>query len=334
MTTALPRRAIVTTVPFGTIDDLPLRRLAEHGVDLVINPLGRKLKESEVADVIRGFPVVIAGTENITAETMRSCPDLRAICRVGIGLDSVDLLEARRRGIAVSYTPDGPSPAAAELAVGLILDLLRGIGPADRGLRRSKWVRHTGARIATSTIGVVGCGRIGGRVVRHLTGGFPGVRVLVHDIDPAVVPALPGVERASLERVLAESDVVTLHVPLTAATRNLIGARQLAAMRPGAALVNTARGGIVDEGDLAAALRAGTIRAAAVDVFVEEPYVGELAALDNTLLTCHMGSMTVDCRARMEIEATEEAIRFLDGQAFLSPVPEDEYANAELLAAG
>jgi D-3-phosphoglycerate dehydrogenase / 2-oxoglutarate reductase len=333
VTKTIPSRAIVTTVPFGTIDALPLRRLAEEGVELVINPLNRKLKESEVADVIRGFPVVIAGTESITAATMESCPGLKAICRVGIGLDSVDLLAARRLGIAVSYTPDGPSPAAAELAMGLILDLLRGIGPADRGLRQGKWTRTTGARIATSTIGVIGCGRIGGRVIRHLVGGFPGVRVLAHDLDSSVVPDLPGVEAVSLERVLAESDVVTLHVPLTAATRNLIADAELAAMKPSAALVNTARGGIVDEAALARALRSGVLRAAAVDVFIDEPYVGELTQLDNVVLTCHMGSMTADCRARMEIEATEEAIRFLKGQPFLSPVPEDEYTNAELMAA-
>lgn len=327
-----PQRAIVTTVPFGTIDDAPLRRLAEEGVELVINPLGRKLREAEVADIIRGFPVVIAGTETISAQAMASCPDLKAICRVGIGLDSVDLLAARRLGIGVSYTPDGPSPAVAELTVGLIVDLLRGVAPADRGMRHGAWTRHTGRRIAASTIGVIGVGRIGRRVIRHLLGGFPGVRILAN--DPCPDPTLDAVEWVDKETLYRQSDVVTLHVPLTAETRNLIAGRELALMKPGAVLVNTARGGVVDEADLATGLRAGRPAAAAVDVFCEEPYRGDLAELSNALLTCHMGSMTVDCRVRMEIEATEEAIRVLKGRPFSSPVPEDEYANATVMAAG
>src|SRR5215470_19620672 len=108
-------RVIVTTVPFGAVDRTPLELLAEAGIELVVNPLGRRLKPSEVRDVIAGFPVVIAGTETIAGDTIAACDALKAICRVGIGLDSVDLLAARRLGVAVSYTPDRPSPAVAEL---------------------------------------------------------------------------------------------------------------------------------------------------------------------------------------------------------------------------
>ena len=322
----IPRRVIVTTVPFGTIDPEPLRLLAAAGVECVINPLGRKLRPAEVAGVIDGFPVVIAGTEEISATTMAGCPGLRAICRVGIGLDGVDLMAARGRSIALSYTPDGPSPAVAELTVGLILDGLRGVGRADRGLREGKWQRVTGRRIAKSTIGLIGLGRIGTRVARQLLGGFPGVRVLGHDIAPdAEALAIPGLEPVSLACLLAEADVVSLHVPLTPLTRPLIGAAELERIKPDAVLINTARGGVVDEAALERALRAGRLSAAAVDVFCDEPYQGPLTELDTAVLTCHMGSMTADCRARMEIEATREAIRFLDGVPFASPVPAAEY---------
>jgi len=320
-------RVIVTTVPFGAVDRTPLELLAEAGIELVVNPLGRRLKPSEVRDVIAGFPVVIAGTETIAGDTIAACDALKAICRVGIGLDSVDLLAARRLGVAVSYTPDGPSPAVAELTMGLILDLLRGIGPADRALRRGDWTRISGARIATSTIGVIGVGRIGRRVTRHLLGGFPGVRILAN--DPAPDPTLDAVEWVDKDTIYRQSDVITLHLPLTAETSSLVGARELALMKPSAVLVNTARGGLVDEAALARALTTGVIRAAALDVFLDEPYKGELAKLPNTILTCHMGSMTADCRARMEIEATHEAIRFLNGQPLRSPVPSEEYTNAE-----
>lgn len=323
----LPRRVMVTTVPFGTADPTPLALLAQAGIELAVNPLGRRLHAEEVPDVIAGFPVVIAGTEPIAGDTMAACRGLKAICRVGIGLDSVDLLAARRLGVAVSYTPDAPSPAVAELAVGLILDLLRGIAPADRSLRHGDWNRISGTRIATSTIGVIGVGRIGRRVIRHLLGGFPGVRILAN--DPVPDPTLDAVEWVDKERVYRESDVITLHLPLTAATANLISARELAMMKPGAVLVNTARGGLVNEADLARALSAGMLRGAALDVFLDEPYRGELAKLPNTVLTCHMGSMTADCRGRMEVEATREAIRFLTGEPLRSPVPAEEYANAE-----
>jgi D-3-phosphoglycerate dehydrogenase len=326
----LPRRAIVTTVPFGAVDATPLALLKSAGIELVVNPIGRRLKAAEVAGVVGGFPVVIAGTETITAEAMGACQGLKAICRVGIGLDSVDLLAARRLGIAVSYTPDGPSPAVAELAVGLIIDLLRGVGPADRAVRGGDWQRISGARIATSCIGVVGVGRIGKRVIRHLQGGFAGVRILANDLVPD--PTLDAVEWVDKETLYRQADVVTLHLPLTAATLGMIGAPELAMMKPTAVVVNTARGGIVNEVALLKALHSQTIAAAALDVFAEEPYRGELAKLPNVLLTCHMGSMTADCRARMEIEATQEAIRVLYGEPLRSPVPAEEYDIAERLA--
>lgn len=322
----MKRRVIVTTLPFGAIDGRPLDLLKRSGVEVVLNPLGRRLKEGEVASVISGFPVVIAGTETISEQAMAACPDVKAICRVGIGLDSVDLLAAQRRGIAVSYTPDGPSAAVAELTVGLIIDLLRGVSQADRRMRAGEWSRYSGGRIARSTIGVVGVGRIGRRVIRHLQGGFAGVRILAN--DPVTDPTIDDVTWADKETLYRESDVVTLHVPLTAETHDLITERELALMKPAASIVNTSRGGIVNERDLASALSRRAIKSAAMDVFVEEPYEGPLCEIDDIVLTSHMGSMTDDCRARMEVEAVEDALRFLAGEPFKSPVPEAEYINA------
>ncbi len=327
--TGFPQRVIVTTVPFAAVDRTPIDLLAGAGIDLTVNPLNRRLKVDEVSSVIGNFPVVIAGTEPITDGVMATCPKLKAICRVGIGLDSVDLVAARRRGIQVSYTPDGPSAAVAELAVGFIIDLLRGVNAADRGIRAGQWIRHTGARVAESTIGIIGVGRIGRRVIKHLQGGFSGVRILANDLTPD--RSLDGVDWVDKGTLLAQADAVSLHVPLTAETLDFVSAREFAAMKPSAVLVNTARGAIVNEADLVVALTNGTIRAAAIDVFREEPYHGPLCILPNALLTCHMGSMTVDCRGRMEIEATRDAIRFLRGEPFASPVPPEEFAIAEYL---
>jgi D-3-phosphoglycerate dehydrogenase / 2-oxoglutarate reductase len=321
-------RAIITTLPFGEIDPKPIAILREAGIEFAFNPLGRRLKPEEVASVIDGYDIVIAGTETIGRKALCS-PRLKAICRVGIGLDGLDLLEVRRRGIAVSYTPEGPSPAVAELALGQIISLLRDVGWADRGLRAGHWHRRFGVRLSLATVGIVGCGRIGSRLIAHLLGGFPGVRVLAHDIRGGLVfDGSDKVGWVDLGTLLRESDVVSLHVPLTPYTRHMIGTNELAAMKPSAVLINTARGGVVDEAALCAALGHGQIAGAAIDVFEEEPYTGPLTKCENALLTCHMGSMTRDCRVRMEVEATQEAVRFVTGLAFASPIPEAEYELA------
>jgi D-3-phosphoglycerate dehydrogenase len=237
----------------------------------------------------------------------------------------VDLLAARARGIGVCYTPDAPAPAVAELSIGLMLSLLRSIHHADRGVREGTWQRVLGRRLGAVTVGVVGVGRIGSRVI-HLLSAF-GARILANDLEPRAIPE--AVEWVDKERLYAESDVVTIHVPLTAATRGLLGAPELARMKPDAVLINTARGGIVDEAALAEALRSSRIAGAAVDVFEQEPYTGELARLERCLLTCHMGSMSADCRRRMEIEATDNALAFLAGGAPADPVPDEEYELRE-----
>ena len=323
-------RVIVAAQSFAAIDPAPLWALQEAGVETAVNSLGRKLRPEEVPGVIDGYDIVVAGSEVYGAQALAS-PRLKAICRIGVGLDGIDLTEARRRGIALSYTPDGPSSAVAELTVGLAIALLRGVAAADRTLRNGGWRRHVGRRLAEATVGVIGCGRIGSRVVGHLLGGFPGVGVLAHDIRSGL--EFPGSDKArwtDLAALLRQADLVTLHVPLYRATYRMIGRAELAAMKPDAALINTSRGGIVDEAALADALNGGRLAGAAIDVFENEPYQGPLTQCENAVLTCHMGAMTRDCRLRMELLAAQEAIRFAAGQGFLSPVPDGEYDLAAM----
>jgi len=314
----------VSTFPFARIQSSPADVIREAGLDFTVNPLGRKLKAGEISEFIKDARVIIAGTEEISRQDIAGAKNLRLIARVGIGLDNVDLQAARDYGVAVSYTPDAPSPAVAELTIGFILDLARGITVSDKEVRAGGWSRYMGKRVQDLTVGVIGIGRIGFRVIRLLQA-FR-CRILAHDLhpDPRFGPDM-GVEWVSRERLLSESDIVTLHVPLTARTRGLIGAAELAMMRPDAALINTARGGIVDEAALFDALSRGGLRAAAVDVFEKEPYSGPLTGLDNVIMTQHMGSCTTDCRLRMELEASEEAVRFLSGKPLLSPVPQEYY---------
>jgi D-3-phosphoglycerate dehydrogenase len=322
----MSHRVLVTTVPFAEPDRRPRDLLSGAGVHYEVQGLGRRLTEHELADLAPPFSVLIAGTEPITERVMDAAPNLRLIARVGIGLDGVDLVAARDRGIAVSFTPDAPSPAVAELTVGLMLNLARHTIFADRSLRAGSWKRFMGRRLADATVGVIGVGRIGTRVIRILRNAFPSIRILAHDIAPDEgFGREHDVEWVDKEELLAASDFVTVHVPLTPLTRQLIGARELTLMKPTSVLVNTARGGVVAERALVDALRGGTLAAAAVDVFEQEPYAGELTAIPNCILTCHMGSMTEDCRTRMETEAVEEAVRFIQGQPLLQPVPDVEY---------
>ncbi len=315
------QRALITTVPFGEVDRRPLDLLEAAGIEYVINPLGRKLREEELAEMAKDFGVLIAGTEPITDRVMESASHLRLISRVGIGLDSVDMLAAERRGI---HTPDAPAPAVAELTIGLMVALLRHFPISDRGLRAGQWHRFMGRRLNKITVGVVGVGRIGRKVIRLLK---PfGARVLANDLEPnASFRDEYGFEWAEKERIYREADLITFHLPLTKLTKHLVCSEQLKMMKPDALLINTARGGIIHEDDLAEALKAERLGGAAIDVFEEEPYNGALAQLERALLTSHMGSMSADCRGRMELEATEEAIRFLKGEPCIGIAPQEEY---------
>ena len=322
-------RALITTVPFGEVGPAPLRVLEEAGVDYVVNPVGRRLTGSELVTLIPGFDILIAGTEPITEQAMEVARELRLISRVGVGLDNVDLLAARSLGIEVAYTPEGPADAVAELTIGLGLSLLRGFHLANVRTRKGVWKRILGRRLGQVTVGVIGVGRIGRRVI-HLLDGF-GARILANDLTPArLAERVQWVDKPTLYR---EADVVTLHVPLTRRTQDLVGAEELAMMQPSALLINTCRGGVVNEAALALALRDGRIAGAAVDTFTDEPYRGELVDVETCLITPHMGSMSIDCRARMECGAALNAVAFLRGESLNEPVPESEYMLRESEAA-
>jgi GDP-L-fucose synthase len=319
-------KVLVTTSLFGDVDPAPRDLLAANGLDVTLNPFGRPIREDELADLVGETEALIAGTEPITKKVLDRAPNLKLIARVGIGLDSVALREARARGIAVSYTPDAPSAAVAEFTIGQMIALLRHTPTAHRALKQGQWRRMIGRRIGDSTVGVIGTGRIGRLVIRYLQAWRPR-RILAHDLAPdAAFARLAGCEYTDKETLLREADVVTVHVPRTAATRSLIGAAELASMKSDAVLINTSRGGIVDEAALAAALRARAAFSAAIDVFEHEPYTGDLTTLENCLLSCHMGSAARDARLRMELEAAQEVVRFFRGEPLANPISDADYA--------
>jgi len=275
--------------------------------------------------MVTDYDVIIAGTEPITAKVMDNASKLKHISRVGIGLDSVDLLAAEARGIKVSYTPDAPAPAVAELTIGMMLTLLRSVHVSNSQMHTGQWHRFFGRRLSNVTIGIIGAGRIGKGVIKHLQG-FGNPHILVNDIEPDLQFGDEyELEWVSKEQIYREADIISLHLPLTGKTKNMIRIEHLRIMKEDAIILNTARGGIINEDDLYDVLQTGHLSGAAIDVFDFEPYTGKLRDIERCLLTAHMGSMSVDCRTRMEIEATEEAVRFLTDKPLEALVPQEEY---------
>lgn len=309
-------RVLIASHPFGESAPEALELLRATGAELIFNPHRRKLTRDELLDLLDGgVRAAVASTEPYDANLFAARPALRLVARTGVGLDSVDLEAARAAGVIVSCTADAPADSVAELTVGLAVALARHVVRADRALRAGRWERRTGWLLAERCVGIVGLGRIGSRVARLLR---PfGCRRVAHDIDSGVAPRARalGVELLSLAELRREADIVTLHVPLTERTRGLVDADFLAALRPGALLLNTARGPVVDEDALLAALRSGHLGGAALDVFEQEPYRGPLVAEERVILTAHMGSCSDRGRRAMELGAARAVAAFLSGEA-------------------
>jgi D-3-phosphoglycerate dehydrogenase len=299
-------RVAIGPSSFGEADRAPLDALAQSGVEIVPNPFGRRLTEDEIVAHLHGVDGLIAGLEPLTERVLAANPRLKAIARVGIGMDNVDHGAAAARQVKVSNTPDEPARAVAELSVTALLALLRQLVSSDAALRGGGWQKIIGRGVAEETVLIVGFGRIGRRVAELLV---PfGCRILVTDpaLSPETLPA--GVESISLADGLRRATVVSLHAGGRA---QLLGAAELEAMPKGALLLNSARGELVDEAALVAALESGHLGGAWFDVFWQEPYTGPLAKAPNVILTPHVGTYTRECRLGMETTAVRNLLRDL-----------------------
>ncbi|AXR65032.1 phosphoglycerate dehydrogenase [Leptospira mayottensis] len=325
-------KIFISTYPFGFYNPEPIEILDQTGWEIITNPLKRKLTPFEVAEFAKEADGIIAGTEDLTPLIHRN-RKLRIISRVGIGLDSVPLDLCKKRGIAVAYTPDAVTMAVAELTIGLMISSTRRIVQAHQELKRGGWSRFTGKRLGESTIGIIGVGRVGLNVIRILSEFSPKM-ILINDLkdkkkEVSEVLNFKNISYRFVEKeeIYSASDILSLHVPLSHKTKNLIGEREFNLFAKDSFLINTARGGIVNEVDLYNALKSNRIGGAAIDVFEQEPYKGNLIELDNIILTEHMGSCSYDCRLLMEKGSAEEIIRFFRGESLFNPVPDEEYQN-------
>ncbi len=256
------------------------------------NDAGTVLAGAELIEFLRGHEKAITGLDVLDEAVFSAVPELRVVSKYGVGLDMIDLAAARRHGVSVRWTPGVNRQAVAELTIAFMIALGRTLVPLARDVTDGGW-RHPGGRqLSSAVVGIIGCGHVGQQVARLCTA-F-GARVLAHDIrayDDFYRAA--GVTPVPLDAILAQSDIVTIHVPLDASTRGMIGPRELARMKPSAFLVNTARGGIVDEQALKVALIEQRLAGAALDVFAVEPPVDrELLRLPTFVGTPHIGGST------------------------------------------
>lgn len=261
--------------------------------------------------------MIVRSRTRVTEETLdRAAPRLRVVGRAGVGVDNIDLEAARARAVTVVNAPLAATEAVAELALGLMFALARRIPQADAAVRRGEWPKSAsmGEELAGKTLGLIGVGRIGAALARRTLA--LGMQVLGYDplISPETIRGC-GAEPSELDPLLAQSDYLSLHVPLTADTRNLIDDRALAKVRPGARLISTARGGVVDEQALARALARGVLAGAALDVFALEP-PGDSPLLHDprVVLTPHLGAQTAEAQSRAALDIAEEVLAVLAGR--------------------
>lgn len=303
----------ITTSSFGKISEEPLKLLKNYGLEIVMNPYGRKLNQDETIEVVKDCDGVIAGTEVYNNLVINNLNALKVISRVGVGIDSIDANAINERSILLYNTPYGPVLAVAELTIGLILNLLRHISRVDRDMRNGIWKKRMGNLLHKKQVGVIGLGRIGTAVAK-LAESF-GATIAYYDINEN----LEGIEyeRMSLEKLFSCSDIITLHCSGLSGDKELIGIKELAMMKNNAVLINLSRGELIDEQALYDALKNEVIMGAALDVYNKEPYSGPLTELDNIVLTSHIGSYASESRVDMEILAVQNIITGLESRGII-----------------
>ena len=291
--------------------------ISEAGVDLLRSRFDVDVDgDSPLEEIIGGYDaIVVRSATKLTADVLERAGRLKVIGRAGVGVDNVDVDAATRRGIVVANAPESTVVSAAEHTIGLLVALARNIPQAHAALKQGRWERsaYGGIELAGKTLGVLGFGRIGQQVARRALG--LGMRVVAYDpyVTAERFRELGAEPVESPEGVYAVADFLTLHLPLTAETRGSVSKTAFEAMRPGVRIVNAARGPLLDEEALLAALRSGKVAGAALDVFGDEPYTGPLLELDNVVVTPHLAASTGEAQDRAGEIVAEQVVAALEG---------------------
>lgn len=285
----------------------PLNILKRCGYKLLRNETGERLSEDALANLLETADGVIAGTEKYSRKTLERARRLKVLSRVGIGIDNIDLEFASERGIKVLNTPEAPSLAVAEHTIAMVLSLLKRIPDYNLRIRDGNWTAVEGYMLRDKVVGIVGLGRIGQKV--GLLFASLGCQVVGYDpyINAGDFSRVIEVKR-NLKDVLKVADILTLHIPLTKENYHFISEREFEIIKTGSFIINTSRGGVLDEEALYSALKKGHLAGTGLDVFEKEPYNGPLLKMENVIVTPHVASNAKEARIAMEIEAVNNLI--------------------------
>lgn len=316
----MSHKVLVATRSFGSTSQKPWDVLALGGCEVIRADMTQKMTEERLMELLQGVDGAIVGVVPMTARVLQSATSLKVISAHGVGVDHIDVGAARSLGIVVANCPGTNDQAVADLAMGLMLSVARLIPKADRDMRNGMWGSHIGTELWQKTLGLVGFGRIGRAVAKRALG-FD-MRVIAYDpyVSEDQASTL-GASMATLDTVIAEADFLSLHAVLTDETRGMIDDAKLRKMKPTAFLINTSRGGLLDEEALYAAVAEKRIAGAALDAFaVEPPWGSRLLQLDNVVVTPHLGAHTAEAIERMGVVAAENVVRALQTGQPLYPV--------------
>lgn len=285
---------------FAASSDKAINLLLEKGIEVVKNPYGRKMTAEETIEHLQEADGLLAGLEPLNEEVFTHTPNLKAIARIGIGMDSVDVEAAKKHGIKVSNTPDAPTKAVAEMALAALLAMGHEIIPSNEDVHNGVWKKRIGFSLIGLNVTFIGYGRIGRQFAEHLKA--LGSNIIVYD------PYLPEISEPDMETALKKADVVTIHA---SGNTEIITPDKFDSMKDGVVLMNCSRGGLVNEDALYESLKNGKVSKFWGDVFWEEPYKGKLLECENAILTPHISTYNSLCRESMETEAVSNILRDL-----------------------
>lgn len=290
---------ILISVSSFTSGDL-LEKMKADGCEVVVNPYGRRMTEDEIMTHLPGFDGVIAGLEPLNDKVLRHAKGLKAIARIGIGVDNVDLNTAKELGIKVSNTPDAPTKSVAEITVAALMTIAYNFIPSNADLHNGIWKKRKARLLEELSVLIVGYGRIG-KATAEMLKRF-GCKIVVFD------PFIPAYAEPDLKEKLGRADVVTLHA---ASPTEILTPEMFGCLKKGAIILNSARGHLINEEALVTALNDGTVSGFWGDAFVKEPYEGHLQQCENAVLTPHISTNNATCRRTMETEAVSNVLRDL-----------------------
>ena len=307
-------KILITPRSFTSASKKPLEMLEEKGYEIIKNETGKPLNEKEMLILIKDADGIIIGIDKLNVEIIRQTYNLKVISKYGVGVDNIDIKAATEQGIVVTNTPTANIDAVADITFALMLALARRIPEANRETKAGNWKKFIGTSVWRKKLGVIGLGKIGRQVVKRARG-FE-MEILCYDIiqDEEFARQF-GVRYVDLETLLKESDYITIHTPLNDATRDMIGYKELEMINENAFLINTSRGGIIDEKALYDALKNNKIKGAALDAYEKEPPENSpLVELENIIMTSHNGAYTKEAINNMGIQAAQNLVDVLEGR--------------------